>query len=86
MDLRTHNLPNICQILVGATDAVIYYKNGLRPTRISAMDKQTLLELLSSFLVPVQYSSEFKTLQAYNSAVDGLEEQTQDIILEEMGR
>lgn len=74
-DLLRH-LPGIKQVRLGTAEAVIEYKSGLQRT-ITA--DQHLIYTLLSFLVPVQFSAKFQTLLEYNRAMDGLDEDTEEV-------
>jgi hypothetical protein len=61
-------LPGILDVLVGHDQAVILYRSGKR-MRITAPDRETLLGLLNSWLVPLDVSAEFDTLSNYSAAL-----------------
>lgn len=84
MNINTKHLPGISRIMVGTDEAVIFYKDSSRAnTRLSADNTRALLELLESFLVPLDRSTYFSTVSDFNEACDRAEECTLNLNKEE---
>lgn len=78
--LSTKHLPGISKIYIGTDEAIIFYKDESKNnTRISADNTKALLELLSSFLVPIEQTQHFSTVQQFNKACESAEESTLEV-------
>lgn len=67
-------LPGIAYVAIEPTKATIRHFNG-KKVHLEA-PQEVLMELLYSWLVPVRHSGDFKSIQEYNYAMDGLDEIT----------
>lgn len=72
------HLPGIANIVIEDQTATICYKSGLTK-QLTSDAPEGPLWLLSEFLVPVQYSGEFKSILDLNRALDGMLEATDSI-------